>query len=77
MSRCLPGRTVSIRLCDRRTKRMKECVVACPLRWSKSHFLKHVRAEHPAETVVILDWPQLGWDHIWIVHPADMMEAKS
>ena len=76
MSRCLPGRAVSIRLRHRRIRLTKEYVVVCPLRWSRSRFLAHVRAEHPDETVVLLDWPQLGWNHIWIVHPDDMTEAK-
>lgn len=75
MSQCIPARAVGIRLRHRTTGHRRECTVVCPLRWSRSRLLTHVRAEHPSESVVIVDWPQLGWDHIWLVNPDDIKAA--
>lgn len=50
--------------------------VVCPVAWSKSRFLSYCRREHPAETVVILDWPSgtWPWDErtVWMVHPDEL-----
>ena len=64
--RCTPGRLVRLRFRNRKTGKVHVYGTVYPLRWRKSEVLARARKFHPEDTAVIIEWPMLGWDHIWV-----------
>lgn len=73
MSHCIPARVARVRLRQRRAPhKVLVASLVFPARWEKRTLLRYVRAEHPNETVVLLDWPPAfeGWNALlWLANP--------
>ena len=75
MSGCIRGREVTVAIRKGGRGKATRFNIVCPARWTKAGFLRYVRAEHPGETVRIVDWQPAGssddaWrQRLWLANP--------